>query len=133
MNPCPCCGQPLPKSGLYVDLDSNSFGTEAIGPISVEPMVAEILHILHLASPKALSYARIWNGVWGGYDQPLAADNIIKVQVSKLRAVIRETGIPYVIETIWSKGYRLVPKGFKGADRQFIQRGRAVQKTVGLT
>jgi DNA-binding response OmpR family regulator len=133
MNPCPCCGQPLPRSGLFIDLDSNSFGTDTIGPIRVEPQMAEVLHILHAHSPKAVAHDRLVHGIYGGFDPPLAADNILKVQVSRLRRVLRETDTPYVIETMWGKGFRLVPKGFKGTDRKFIQRNLRMEKAVGLT
>ena len=60
---------------------------------------------------KEITFEEIGKKIWGSYDE--SNRRIVMVNVSRLRKKIEnQTGVSNLIETVWSKGYKLVkPKG----------------------
>jgi DNA-binding response OmpR family regulator len=103
---CPCCLQPIPDElGLVVSLDSNTAAARG-QCVRLPPDKAVIADALVRAAPGAVTFEKLSNAVWGGYDAPMGARNVLKSHVSHLRRLLEPLG--YGIVSVWSHGYRLM-------------------------
>lgn len=73
----------------------------------------DILLYLAQNAGSEITFEEIGKKIWGSYDE--GNRRIVMVNVSRLRKKIEDqTGVDNLIETVWSKGYKLVkPKGIR--------------------
>ncbi len=91
---CPCCGQPVPRDQLLVDLGSNSIQYRG-KLVAVDPKQAELAHALAKAFPKVLRKHEAFIALWGGLDDKDRNDSLA-VHVSLLRRALKLVGVSIV-------------------------------------
>ncbi len=108
MTICPCCGSEV-TAGMLIDLNTN---TLTVGDVALEirpPQTIELLHILHCAWPRTVSYEVIADGLFGIPDDGRATKQHrqhIATLATFARQKIDRIGIG--IEAISGRGFRLV-------------------------
>jgi DNA-binding response OmpR family regulator len=102
---CPCCGQPIDRDRLIVDLNTNVVVYGGKQVLIGKPQVAALLHGLAEAWPKTVSHSDLGYAIWG-LCGPERMRESIAVHVSLARKVINPLGLS--IEPIEGRGYRLV-------------------------
>lgn len=101
---CPCCGAAVAPTAVLVSLENNSVTLGwAAASIKLQPLEAELLHILHHASPRVVGSDTIIAGLWGACE-PEDATNNLKQHVYHLRRKLQHLGV--VIENVKERGYR---------------------------
>jgi len=85
---CPCCGGPITRRAVAVDLNSNTIAVGwHPGPISLRPMETELAWLLVQAMPIAVRYSTLIERLWGAGECD-SADIILRAHVSRLRKKI---------------------------------------------
>lgn len=105
---CPTCGQPLPETGLVVDMDAGIVVCNGrfahLTETEFEVFNKLASHPGRVVRKDAL-HAALYSLRRGG-DEPL--DKIVDVYICKLRPKIRPLGIE--IENVWGRGYKIVTR-----------------------
>lgn len=115
---CPCCGQSVPESRLYVSLSNNTAALDG-KTVKLSVMHARILAALSRAWPAPCEHETIWQSVWG--DRPAENErNTITVHLSKMDRELEALGIG--IKNVRAVGYRLVLPGEATIDRHSVRR-----------
>ncbi|MDI6838604.1 MAG: winged helix-turn-helix domain-containing protein [Rhizobiaceae bacterium] len=109
MAECPCCGQGLPDDGeVRIDLDG--------GFVVANGAVARLTEgefnlflLLWQRRPRMLSRDQLMaEAYWLRADDEEPEIKIIDVLICKARKKLGPTGI--AIDTVWGRGYRILPK-----------------------
>jgi DNA-binding response OmpR family regulator len=103
MGCCSTCGQDLPKTLMLIDLNSNHI-TLGGRTVKLRPRDAEVLKVLHDASPRFVTPRHIEDRVLGLEAEERCCE-WVRVRISMLRKKLR--GFPLVIQNRHGIGYRL--------------------------
>lgn len=102
---CPTCGQPCRPGALRVDLDNNIvIRGERWAQLTRQQ--AEILSIIVDARPRTLMQEQILIRLCGWRDHPEHGENLIRVQIYRIKKRIEALGVQIV--SVSGKGYRIV-------------------------
>ena len=114
---CPKCGQTVSERKEAVwDYEANTLRfkrpSKVCGLVWAEvrltPQQAEIFDHLWVKMPHLATVPALVHAVYRGRDEPEAPDNVVKLQIMKIRRAIKDS--PYEIECLFATGYRLVLK-----------------------
>jgi DNA-binding response OmpR family regulator len=99
---------PIAAAGLLLDMQSNrlsrSSGEEQV---HLSAQQAEILSVLMRHAGSAVTYDHMTQALYGSAGGPLRADNLLKVQIHRLRAILAKLGVEDAIVNVWGIGYML--------------------------
>lgn len=111
---CPCCGQPVDTSRLYVDLNTNLAAIDR-RLIRLAGQEAIVLRKLVDAWPSSVPYSQIVAEVWTRPDQqPEAPKSALSNVIWRLRRRVRRYGVEIIaVNSGWHEkdgGYRVEVK-----------------------
>lgn len=105
---CPNC-QALHVGDLSIDLGASTLRRKGRA-LRVTPYQARIFEVLARAHPAVVPAERLHFAIYGDREDggPLTADNVLHVQINRLRKSLRESALGAHIQTFRGNGYRLV-------------------------
>lgn len=90
-------------------LDRNTYTLYLDGQSSILPQnQGKLLEALLAADGEAVSRDRLTETLWGTTE--FIDENALQVNITRLKKTMRDVRMPYVLETVRGKGYRLVRK-----------------------
>lgn len=116
--PCPCCGGPLPDTGVYLD--------HATGSVVVRGKVIRGLthyQMLFLAAivksmPGLVTYEQIHTRMYGDPASGGPNIKIVTIYACKLRAKLAAAGSNLQLLTVWGRGFQAVVANTPAVDRR---------------
>jgi two-component system OmpR family response regulator len=102
---CPTCGQPCEAITLRVDLDNNIV-VRGDRWAKLTHQQAEILSIIVDAHPRRVTQEQILIRLCGWRDHPESGENLIRVQINRIRKRVEPLGIG--IGRVYGTGYRII-------------------------
>lgn len=113
MADCPCCGQALPDDGeIRIDLDGGFVVANGAVARLTEGEFNLFLMLWQSRLRLVLREALMSEAYWLRSDEEEPDIKIIDVQICKVRKKLASTGIG--IDTVWGRGYRILPKAEAG-------------------
>lgn len=107
--PCPCCGQPLPRTAenrLYRLDEKNGVLRAPLKVVTLSPMHARYIKALSRAYPNTIAAGDLLEVVYGAEAR---TDSVVGATICKLRKKLRHSGV--TIKSQWGVGYRLAREG----------------------
>lgn len=105
---CPACQQPLPRSTIHVDLNTNALVYEGRG-VKLTDNEAAIMYDLLKSAPTTRSRNDLIAAVYGNRGHT-GHPQLIDQYVKRLRVKFQKAEVDVKIEAVRNKGYALVTR-----------------------
>lgn len=116
---CPVCGGPWlplkPPLGIHIVEDLVYYNRQII---DASASVHTILAILIRKRNTLVSRTAIWNQLYSDRVDGGPNPKVIDVYVVKIRKIIKQLGLPFVLETVWGAGWVLNTVEGTGAEER---------------
>ena len=98
----------IAAAGLLLDMQSNRLSRSSGGAeVQLSAQQAEIMSVLMRHAGSTVTYDHMAQALYGSEGGPLRTDNLLKVQVCRLRAILAKLGVSDAIINVRGEGYML--------------------------